>query len=157
MASAKEIKKGSGKSRNSSLVMERELVANAGSVKLLEATCRTRLRRYMYLPVMANLQREGKLLPLKFDERFYEFRSHQLNKSQWPTLKNDSTQSMSKQNKNTTLRNTYVKKYTYDLTSRIERDWDLNLPFQYGAQKCTSCSCVSTIVIFSFCGASLKQ
>ena len=35
----------------------------------LEATCRRRLRRY--LPVMANLRREGKLLPLKFDERFY--------------------------------------------------------------------------------------
>ena len=43
---------------------------HAGSVKELEATCRTRLQRY--LPVMANLRREGKLLPLKFDERFYE-------------------------------------------------------------------------------------
>ena len=42
---------------------------HAGSLKELEATCRRRLRSY--LPVMANLQREGKLLPLKFDERFY--------------------------------------------------------------------------------------
>ena len=41
-----------------------------GSVKELEALCRKRLRRY--LPVMANMRREGKLLPLKFDERFYE-------------------------------------------------------------------------------------
>ena len=42
---------------------------HAGSAKELEATCRRRLRSY--LPVMANLRREGKLLPLKFDERFY--------------------------------------------------------------------------------------
>ena len=42
---------------------------HAGSVKELEAACRRRLRSY--LPVMANLQREGKLLPLKFDEQFY--------------------------------------------------------------------------------------
>ena len=42
---------------------------HAGSVKELEATCRRRL--WSYLPVMANLPREGKLLPLKFDERFY--------------------------------------------------------------------------------------
>ena len=42
---------------------------HAGSVKELEVTCRRRL--WSYLPVMANLQREGKLLPLKFDERFY--------------------------------------------------------------------------------------
>ena len=42
---------------------------HAGFVKESEATCRRRLRSY--LPVMANLRREGKLLPLKFDERFY--------------------------------------------------------------------------------------
>ena len=41
---------------------------HVGSVKELEVTCRKRLWRY--LPVMANLGREGKLLPLKFDERF---------------------------------------------------------------------------------------
>ena len=41
-----------------------------GSVKELEAACRKRLRRH--LPVMANMRREGKLLPLKFDERFYQ-------------------------------------------------------------------------------------
>ena len=42
---------------------------HAGSVKELEATRRRRLRSY--LPVMANLRCEGKLWPLKFDERFY--------------------------------------------------------------------------------------
>ena len=41
-----------------------------GSVKELEAACRKRLTRH--LPVMANMRREGKLLPLKFDERFYQ-------------------------------------------------------------------------------------
>ena len=41
-----------------------------GSVKELEVACRKRLRRH--LPVMANMRREGKLLPLKFDERFYQ-------------------------------------------------------------------------------------
>ena len=40
------------------------------SVRELEAVCRKRLRRY--IPVMNNMRREGKLLPLKFDERFYE-------------------------------------------------------------------------------------
>ena len=49
---------------------ERVIRDHVGSVKELEVTCRKRLRRY--LPVMANLRREGKLLPLKFDERFYE-------------------------------------------------------------------------------------
>ena len=48
---------------------DRVIRDHAGSVKELEATCRRRLRSY--LPVMANLWREGKLLPLKFDERFY--------------------------------------------------------------------------------------
>ena len=41
-----------------------------GSVKELEAACRKRLRRF--LPVLSNLRREGRLLPLKFDHRFYE-------------------------------------------------------------------------------------
>ena len=41
---------------------------HVGFVKELEVTCRKRL--WWYLPVMANLRREGKLLPLKFDERF---------------------------------------------------------------------------------------
>ena len=49
---------------------DRVIRDHAGSVKELEAICRTRLGRY--LPVLANLRREGKLLPLKFDERFYE-------------------------------------------------------------------------------------
>jgi len=48
---------------------DRVIRDHAGSVKKLEATCRRRLRGY--LPVMANLRREGKLLPLKFDEPFY--------------------------------------------------------------------------------------
>ncbi|XP_067047209.1 uncharacterized protein [Acropora muricata] len=48
---------------------DRVIRDHAGSVKELEAICRRRLRSY--LPVMANLRREGKLLPLKFDERFY--------------------------------------------------------------------------------------
>ena len=80
---------------------DRVIHDHAGSVKELEATCRTRLWRY--LPVMTNLRREGKLLPLKFDERFYvwcrfspnktsSFRSHQVYKSQWPTIKNDLRQ-----------------------------------------------------------------
>ena len=41
-----------------------------GSVKELEVVCRKRL--WWYIPVMANMRREGKLLPLKFDNRFYE-------------------------------------------------------------------------------------
>ena len=44
---------------------DRVIRDHAGSVKELEATCRRRP------PVMANLRREGKLLPLKFDEWFY--------------------------------------------------------------------------------------
>ena len=48
---------------------DRVIRDHAGSVKELEATCRRRLRSY--LPVMASLLREEKLLPLKFDERFY--------------------------------------------------------------------------------------
>ena len=47
---------------------DRVIRDHAGSVKELEGTCRRRLRSY--LPVMANLRREGKLLPLKCDERF---------------------------------------------------------------------------------------
>ena len=43
---------------------------HVGSVKELEAVCRKRLRRHLL--VMANVQREGQLLPLKFDDRFYE-------------------------------------------------------------------------------------
>ena len=49
---------------------DRVIYDHADSVKELEATCRTRLWRY--LPVMANLRCEGKLLPLKLDEQFYE-------------------------------------------------------------------------------------
>ena len=49
---------------------DRVICDHAGPVKELEATCRTRLQ--CYLPVMANLQGEGKLLPLKFNEWFYE-------------------------------------------------------------------------------------
>ena len=52
---------------------EHELVIcdmRSSSVKELEAACRKRLRRH--LPVMANMRREDKLLPLKFDDRFYD-------------------------------------------------------------------------------------
>ena len=41
------------------------------SVKELEAACRKRLRRY--IPVLSNMRREGKLLLLKFEDRFYEW------------------------------------------------------------------------------------
>ena len=61
---------------------DRVIRDHAGSVKELEAICRTRLRRY--LPVLANLRREGKLLPLKFDERFYDWCCFSLNKKTAP-------------------------------------------------------------------------
>ena len=41
-----------------------------GSMRALEVVCRKRLQRY--IPVMNNMRREGQLLPLKFDPRFYE-------------------------------------------------------------------------------------
>ena len=40
------------------------------SVKQLETACRRRLRKH--LTAIADLRREGKLLPLKFDASFYE-------------------------------------------------------------------------------------
>ena len=40
------------------------------SVRDLEVVCRKRLRRY--IPVMNNMRREGQLLPMKFEARFYE-------------------------------------------------------------------------------------
>ena len=40
------------------------------SVRDLEVVCRRRLRRY--IPVMSNMRREGQLLPMKFEARFYE-------------------------------------------------------------------------------------
>ena len=40
------------------------------SDKELEVVCRR--RRPRHLPVMANMQREGQQLPLKFYERFYD-------------------------------------------------------------------------------------
>ena len=40
------------------------------SVRDLEVVCRKRLRRY--IPVMSNMRREGQLLPMKFEARFYE-------------------------------------------------------------------------------------
>ena len=43
---------------------------SVGSVKDLETVCRRRLRRH--LPAKANMRREGQLLPLKFDDRFYD-------------------------------------------------------------------------------------
>ena len=43
---------------------------HAGSVKQLELACRRCLRRY--LPLLTTMQREGRLLPLTFDPRFYE-------------------------------------------------------------------------------------
>ena len=42
----------------------------ATSVRDLEVVCRKRLRRY--IPVMSNMRREGQLLPMKFEARFYE-------------------------------------------------------------------------------------
>ena len=42
----------------------------SGFVTELEAACRRRLKRH--LPVVADMRREGKLLSLKFDERFYD-------------------------------------------------------------------------------------
>ena len=40
------------------------------SVRDLEVVCCKRLRRY--IPVMSNMRREGQLLPMKFEARFYE-------------------------------------------------------------------------------------
>ena len=40
------------------------------SVRELEQTCRKSLRRYM--PLTSTMRREGQLLPLKFEQRFYE-------------------------------------------------------------------------------------
>ena len=40
------------------------------SVRDLEVICHKRLRRY--IPVMSNMRREGQLLPMKFEARFYE-------------------------------------------------------------------------------------
>ena len=40
------------------------------SVRELEQMCRKSLRRYM--PLMSTMRHEGQLLPLKFDQRFYE-------------------------------------------------------------------------------------
>ena len=40
------------------------------SVRDLEVACRKRLWRY--IPVMSNMRREGQLLPMKFEARFYE-------------------------------------------------------------------------------------
>ena len=67
----------------------------SGSVRELEAACRRRLR--CYLPVVADMWQKGKLLPLKFDNRFYDWtmmlenngslRSHQVLKSQWSIMK----------------------------------------------------------------------
>ena len=48
---------------------DRVISNHAGSVKELETACRRRL--WGYLPVMANLRREGKLLPLKLNKPFY--------------------------------------------------------------------------------------
>ena len=42
----------------------------ATSVRDLEVVCRKRLQRY--IPVMSNMRREGQLLPMKFEARFYE-------------------------------------------------------------------------------------
>ena len=47
------------------------LANNQGeSVKELEQMCRKSHRRYM--PLMSTMRREGQLLPLKFEQRFYE-------------------------------------------------------------------------------------
>ena len=40
------------------------------SVQDLEVVCWKRLR--CYIPVMSNMRREGQLLPMKFEARFYE-------------------------------------------------------------------------------------
>ena len=51
---------------------EHELVTrdHSGSAQQLEQACRKRLQRYQ--PMMAAMRRESRLLPLKFDPRFYE-------------------------------------------------------------------------------------
>ena len=54
--------------------MELDLVLHdqeVKSVRDLEVVCRKRLRRY--IPVMSNMRREGQLLPMKFEARFYEW------------------------------------------------------------------------------------
>lgn len=43
---------------------------HTGSVKQLELACCRRLQQY--LPLLTTMQREGRLLPLTFDPRFYE-------------------------------------------------------------------------------------
>ena len=53
--------------------MELDLVLHdqeVKSVRDLEVVCRKRLRRY--IPVMSNMRREGQLLPMKFEARFYK-------------------------------------------------------------------------------------
>ena len=45
-------------------------LANYQGESELEQMCGKSLRRYM--PLMSTMRREGKLLPLKFDQRFYE-------------------------------------------------------------------------------------
>ena len=40
------------------------------SVQDLEVVCHKRLWRY--IPVMSSMRREGQLLPMKFEARFYE-------------------------------------------------------------------------------------
>ena len=54
-------------SRKLDLVLRNQEVK---SVRDLEVVCRKRLRRY--IPVMSNMRREGQLLPMKFEARFYE-------------------------------------------------------------------------------------
>ena len=41
------------------------------SVRELEQMCRKSLRRYM--PLMSTMRRKGQLLPLKFDQHFFEW------------------------------------------------------------------------------------
>ena len=54
-------------SRELDLVLHNQEVK---SVRDLEVVCRKRLR--CYIPVMINMRREGQLLPMKFEARFYE-------------------------------------------------------------------------------------
>ena len=146
------------------------------SVRDLKVVCRKRLRHY--IPVMSNMRREGQLLPVKFEARFYEwsillifhhskngfFRSHQIYESQWPTIK------FKLSNKyisllsfllllsrfffvNENWSNSICEKPSKKLRKNIWDGLRHSLPFQHAGKQC--CSCVNSLVSFGFCGASL--
>ena len=65
----------------------------------LEKMCRKSLGRYM--PLMSTMRREGQLLPLKFDQRFYEFYGR-LSSDCWPTVGRQSANSRTTVNRQST-------------------------------------------------------